>query len=209
MISPKALLGRVVPATILVVFTLSLLIVLNHIFKRPTVVGSDSTSQTATATDQPKTKAMLIAQPVRIKIPKIGLDASVEPVGLTTTGDVGVPIGRINAGWYDRGPRPGEVGDAVVDGHFGWWADGTPTVFVNLNKLSKGDRIYVKDAKGVTTVFAVRELKTYSPTQDDRNVFVSRDVKAHLNLITCVGAWDKVKKSYPDRLVVFTDKLTS
>jgi len=34
----------------------------------------------------------------------------------------------------------------------------------------------------------------------------SSDAKAHLNLITCEGVWDKVSKSYSKRLVVFTDR---
>jgi hypothetical protein len=29
--------------------------------------------------------------------------------------------------------------------------------------------------------------------------------KVHLNLITCGGVWDKVGKSYSNRIVVFAD----
>jgi hypothetical protein len=38
-------------------------------------------------------------------------------------------------------------------------------------------------------------------------VFASNDGGAHLNLITCAGEWNKGKKSYSERLVVFADKV--
>jgi hypothetical protein len=52
----------------------------------------------------------------------------------------------------------------------------------------------------------VREIKKYDPNANASDVFISGDGKAHLNLITCVGFWNKVSKSYPKRLVIFADK---
>ena len=145
---------------------------------------------------------------MRLKIPKINVDAALDYVGLTAQGgELDVPKGPINAAWYDQGPRPGEKGDAVIDGHFGW-KDNIPAVFDNLHELRKGDDLYVEDAKGSTTTFVVRELRTYAQNQDDSNVFVSSDWKAHLNLITCQGVWSNTNKSYSNRLVVFADEVT-
>jgi LPXTG-site transpeptidase (sortase) family protein len=143
---------------------------------------------------------------MRLKIPKINVDANVESVGLTSNGDMDVPIGSANAGWYNLGPRPGETGSAVIDGHFGVWKDGTVGVFNNLNKLQIGDNLYIQDGNGATLTFVVRELRTYDPTADASEVFGSSDGKAHLNLITCEGTWNAITKSYSNRLVVFTDK---
>lgn len=78
-------------------------------------------------------------------------------------------------------------------------------VFDNLHKLQKGDKIYVKDDRGATTAFVVTKLVTYKEDEDHPEVFTSTDKKAHLNLITCQGAWNKTLKGYPNRLVVFTD----
>ncbi len=143
--------------------------------------------------------------PVRLKIPRINVDAFVEYVGLTSDGAMGVPKERINAGWFNLGPRPGENGSAVIAGHYGW-KNGIPAVFDNLNNLQKGDKIYVHDEKGATTVFVVRESRRYDPKADASDVFGSNDGKPHLNLITCEGVWNKVSKTYSKRLVVFTDK---
>ena len=141
----------------------------------------------------------------RLKIPTIGVDADVESVGLTSLGTMDIPKNSGNVAWFESGPRPGENGNAVVAGHFGW-KNYIPAVFDNLNKLRKGDEIYVDDEKGATTVFVVREIRTYSPNENASEVFNSNDQKAHLNLVTCGGVWNEANKSYSERLVVFADK---
>lgn len=143
--------------------------------------------------------------PVRLSIPAIGVDAALEYVGLTADGEVGVPEDPGDAAWLDAGPRPGEEGTAVIDGHYGW-KDDIPAVFDDLIKLQKGDKVYVEDESGTTTVFVVRDIQTYGENENVPGVFVSSDGKAHLNLITCEGVWNAASKSYSDRLVVFTDK---
>lgn len=142
--------------------------------------------------------------PVRLQIPKIKVDVALESVGLTQ-GAVGVPKDIANAAWYNLGPRPGASGSAVITGHYGWWKNGALGVFNNLNKLRKGDKIYVKDRKGTTVNFIAREFKIYGENEIVPDIFFSNDGKSHLNLITCEGVWDKVSKSYSKRLVVFAD----
>lgn len=143
--------------------------------------------------------------PVRLKIPKINIDAEVEYVGLTILGAMDVPKGPAEVAWFKFGPRPGETGSAVIAGHSGW-KDGIPAVFDDLNKLEIGDKIYVEDEKGGTINFIVREIRTYTPKQDATDVFGSTDGKSHLNLITCTGFWDSILRGHSDRLIVFTDR---
>lgn len=146
-----------------------------------------------------------VGRPVRLKIPSINIDAPIEYVGLTPDGAMGVPKGPSDAAWYELGPRPGEKGSAVIAGHSGW-KNNIPAVFDNLYKLKKGDKIYVEDERGAVIVFVVRESKKYDPKANASDVFESTDGKAHLNLITCAGFWNKIWKSHSDRLVVFADK---
>lgn len=143
--------------------------------------------------------------PARLVIPVLNVDSIVEYVGVTNGGEMDVPKGPTSTGWFDLGPRPGEQGSAVISGHFGW-KNGIPAVFDNLNKLKKGDKIYTTDDKGMSTTFTVREIRSYDRNADASEVFGSNDGKAHLNLVTCQGVWNKAKKSYSERLVVFTDK---
>ena len=116
------------------------------------------------------------------------------------------PKGPSDVSWYNLGPRPGEIGSAVMAGHYGAWKDGSLSVFQNLTKLQKGDRVSVKDENGQTINFIVRESKNFSATDDASSVFISNDGKAHLNLITCEGVWNGSDKSYSNRYVVFTNK---
>ncbi|TSC81971.1 MAG: hypothetical protein G01um101420_754 [Parcubacteria group bacterium Gr01-1014_20] len=143
--------------------------------------------------------------PVRLKIPSINVDAPVEYVGLTPNGAMDAPKESANVAWFNQGPLPGESGSAVIAGHFGW-KNGKASVFDDLHKLRKGDKLSVEDGKGAVTTFVVRESRRYDPKADASDVFGSSDGKTHLNLVTCEGVWDKASKTYSQRLVVFTDK---
>lgn len=149
--------------------------------------------------------ALPVGRPVRLKIPGINVDATVEYVGLTSDGTMNIPKSQDDVAWFMLGPRPGEKGSAVIAGHYGW-KDGKASVFDNLYKLRKDDKLYVEDDKGAIISFVVRESRRYDPKADASDVFDSNDGKPHLNLITCEGVWDKVSQSYSERLVVFTDK---
>lgn len=160
------------------------------------------------AKNQDKKKSFLKSQdenkwfPMRLKIPKINVDAAVEYVGLTAKGTMDVPINTIDVGWFKFGSHPGEKGSAVIAGHFDG-EDGTSGVFTNLDKLKKGDKLYINYANGVSLSFVVQGSRIYNPGQAP-DVFSSSD-SAHLNLVTCDGIWDSFAKSYNKRLVVFSD----
>lgn len=143
--------------------------------------------------------------PARLKIPKINVDAAIEDVGLTADGAVGTPKDFTDVAWYNLGPRPGENGNAIFSGHYGW-KNNQASVFDGLYKLRLGDEIYIEDDNGATVTFVVRALRRYNSDKGASDVFASNDGKSHLNLITCEGDWNKVTQSYPTRLVVFADK---
>lgn len=144
--------------------------------------------------------------PARIVIPSINVVADFEFVGLTDDGAMDVPKNPAAVAWFKSGPRPGEVGSAVVAGHYGQWKNGEGSVFDNLHTLRPGDKIYITDDKGAIVIFTVREARRYDPDADAADVFGSSDGKVHLNLVTCEGVWDEATQKYSKRLVVFTDK---
>lgn len=146
-----------------------------------------------------------IGVPVNIKIPSIKVDGVIEKVGLKTDGSMDVPKQPLDAAWYELGPRPGEIGSAAIDGHVNWYY-GATGVFADLRKVKPGDKITVQDDKGAIISFVVRGSRMYAAAADAVDVFKSSDGKAHLNLITCDGTWDKNAKQYTKRLVVFADK---
>jgi len=143
--------------------------------------------------------------PARLKIPKIGVDAPVEYVGLTPDGAMGTPSNLDDVAWLKLGQRPGEIGNAVFAGHYGR-KNGKASVFDNLYKLRKGDRLYIEDDTGASVSFVVQGSLRYGASENAADVFGSSDGKSHLNLITCEGSWDNAVGGYPTRLVVFTDR---
>ena len=144
--------------------------------------------------------------PVRLQIEKLNVNAEIIQVSLTPEGAMDAPKGPREAGWYNLGPKPGEVGSAVIAGHYGW-KDGEQAIFDELSKLKKGDRISVTAKDGSISTFEVRESRTYKADENPSEVFFSEDGKAHLNLVTCSGSWNANEESYATRLVVFTDEV--
>lgn len=149
--------------------------------------------------------AIITDWPVRVEIPKINVNASLDYVGLTPQGALDAPKVPEDAGWYDKGPRPGEAGTAIIDGHFGW-KNNIPAAFDNLNLLQKGDMITVIDDEGNSTNFVVSNVETYAENQAANAIFTTAGAGAHLNLITCKGTWNAAQESYSNRLVVFANK---
>jgi sortase A len=147
-----------------------------------------------------------VANPIRITIPKINVDAFVTNVGITADGAMDIPERPGDVGWYELGPRPGEIGSAVVAGHYGEWKNGDLGVFNDLHTLRSGDELIVEDENGKEISFVVRDILRYAPDADATDIFHSDDGQSHLQLITCEGDWNKVTQSYSKRLVVFADK---
>lgn len=146
--------------------------------------------------------------PSRLNIPKINVDASVLALGLATSGVMEIPSNVYDVSWFTGSPRPGEKGSSIITGHVAQIRGGVmtkPGVFIDLNKLSVGDKLYVIDDKGESNTFVVRESRLYDPLADASSVFSSDDNNAHLNLITCDGIWNPGEQSYSKRLVVFTE----
>lgn len=140
--------------------------------------------------------------PSRLKIPSIGVDSSVEHLGLTNDGAMKVPTELANVWWFNLWTIPGKKGTAVVWGHHG--LKNKVGVFYNLRKLHKGDFIYIENDKGDKITFVVKSIHVYDFETNSKNIFTSTS-GSHLNLITCVGNRDKTRKVYPNRLVIFTD----
>ncbi len=143
--------------------------------------------------------------PVLLIIPSIGVNAAIDPVGLTEKGAIGSPTEPGLLGWFDQSPIPGEKGSAIIDGHRGW-RNSTPAVFDNLKDVTRGDMVIVMNNQGDTLPFEVYDIKTYDPDESPPEVFATSDTMAFLNLITCNGEWDVETHSATERLVVFTKR---
>lgn len=150
------------------------------------------------------------SKPARLIIPSIGVDATIQNVGLAWqgTGEMGIPTNFTDVGWYKDGPIPGEPGSAVIDGHLDG-KDVKEAVFYNLGSLTQGDIVNVLDVGGKTREFKVVAVKTYDLDAPTDDIFSKDKSAVRLNLITCAGNWLKGKGSYSKRVVVFTELVTT
>lgn len=139
------------------------------------------------------------APPDQVRIPAIGVDAAVEPVGVTPDYAMATPSHTSQLGWYRLGSAPGDPGDAVIDGHLDT-PTGAPAVFAGLAAVKPGDSISVI-AGGRDYRYAVTSVKSV-PYQWRPDGLYSTEGASRLTLITCAGSWDANKGIYRERLVV-------
>ncbi|MFG3707877.1 class F sortase [Micromonospora sp. NPDC047670] len=142
--------------------------------------------------------------PTTISIPRIGVDASIMSLGTNPDGTVQVPpLEQAQlAGWYEPGPSPGEVGNAVIVGHVDSAAMG-PAVFFSLGALQPGDTITVTREDGQQATFTVESVKAYPKTEFPTEQVYGPSDRPGLRVVTCGGVFDRAAGSYPDNVVVF------
>ena len=160
---------------------------------------------TPTATPTP-VPARPIGAPVRLQIPAIGVNASIEDLGLTAQGDLATPAQSPweDVGWYKNGPRPGEEGSAVINGHLDR-PGGYPAVFWNLRELGIGASVMVLDAHNKLLRFRVVRVASYAPASAPLQEIFGTTGGTYLNLITCAGTWIPAQSQTTLRLVVYTE----
>ncbi|MEU9508323.1 class F sortase [Micromonospora sp. NPDC048170] len=142
--------------------------------------------------------------PTTIAIPRIGVDASIMSLGTNPDGTVQVPpLEQAQlAGWYEPGPSPGEIGNAVIVGHVDSAKIG-PAVFFSLGALQPGDTITVTREDGQQATFTVETVKAYPKTEFPTEQVYGPSDRAGLRVVTCGGTFDQAAGSYPDNVVVF------
>ena len=137
--------------------------------------------------------------PVRLLIPRIGVDAVVEARGLDGGRNLATPQDFKEVAWYDLGPQPGTPGNAIINGHVNWWTGSA--VFARLGDLRPADGITVVRQDGTQAAFKVIRLKTVLAGARDASLFAPTQTPT-LTLITCSGPWDLRLGSDSDRLLV-------
>jgi len=164
--------------------------------------------------------------PLKLRIPSIGVSASVLGVGMTSKHLMDAPTGSPadpvwgQAFWYRGSGLPGDSGTATIAGHLDDVL-GRPAVFARLKELQAHDLIIVHDTRsGLDARFTVTETDTYSGRQASEPTVLARVYgpgpvagigpqpapggRSYLTLITCAG--DYVGGSYDHRLVVYAQR---
>ena len=140
------------------------------------------------------------ALPVRLRIPAIDVDTTVEGVGLADDQSIDVEFDLSVAGWWKGGPRPGQVGPAVILGHVN---RNGPAVFDRLRSLQRGDEVLVDRADGSTARFVVTRQGNYQKVAFPSDLVYYPTLEPELRLVTCGGPYDQAAGTYTENVVVF------
>ncbi|MGE5393012.1 MAG: class F sortase [Candidatus Saccharibacteria bacterium] len=145
------------------------------------------------------------AEPVRARIPKLGIDAPIVRLGLNSDGTLAVPAHDNEVGWYAAGARPGDGGPAVLVGHLDS-ARGA-AVFWRLKDLAPGDTVEIDRSDGSRAVFSVTAQENYSQDNFPSQRVYGPVADSELRLITCSGRFDRQAGHYTRNLVVYAVKV--
>lgn len=174
---------------------------------------SASGSSTADAGGEPAGERELleiesreVAEPTAVRIPSLDIvSEGLDPLEVVDDGTLETPPEWDVAGWYAGGPRPGEVGPAVVAGHVD--SPTGPAVFTGLEEIEVGASVEVEDADGVVHEFRVDRLASFPRDDFPTEGVYGPTPDSQLRLITCDGAYD-AERGYTDNLIVYATAVT-
>ncbi len=124
-----------------------------------------------------------------------------EEVAPEEPGAMGTVDSNVIAAWYKYGPSPGDMGNAIINGHKSW--KGERGVFYELKNMSPGDEVVVKMDDGSYLYWYVETVNVYNRDEVPIEVMEPRWGEAPmLTLISCTGTWDAVAGTSSKRSVV-------
>jgi hypothetical protein len=145
----------------------------------------------------------LAPPPVRLRLPRLHVDAPVLPVSVGADGLLGVPDNPRQLGWWTESGRPGmPSGSVVIDGHVDSAALG-PGALLRLGEARPGDEVVLMNASGGSTRYTVVARRSYAKTSLPLAEVFGQDVGPRLVLITCGGVFDQATGHYADNVVVY------
>lgn len=165
------------------------------------IVLQSADAATTTKKTVVKKPTVTVGKPTRLSIPRLKINAAVDSIGLDRSGRIGLPSRSSNVAWFNQSVRPGQPGNAIMNGHLDTFLG--PAVFWRLRNAKRGDDIVVTDERNRTYRFRVTTVRMY-----DRNAPIYfEDVFDHttrtkLSLITCAGRWNWRTRQYSHNLVV-------
>jgi len=154
----------------------------------------------AAASAKPRVTVDYMELPLRLKIPRLGVDAPVISVGLTPQMAMDVPQRAEDVGWYEYSTRPGMKGNSVLAGHLDW--NGQPGVFRRLLDMRQGDSMAIRGADGQERAYTVDWTHEWPLATAPVGTIFEPIEQAALTLITCGGRWNPVTQRYDTRVVV-------
>jgi len=158
-----------------------------------------------TAPARPSTRpaAPVVTEPVRLRIPRLKVDAAVQPVSVLPEGDLDVPADPDIVGWWSGSARAGgSSGSTVIDGHVDTARDGRGAFF-ELRTLAPGDRVELRGRDGRWLSYTVTGRRQYDKDRLPVTEVFGPSATHRVVLVTCGGRFDSGTRHYRDNVVVY------
>jgi hypothetical protein len=149
---------------------------------------------------QPRIEQEITSNPVRVIIESVGISSDLMELGLNPDGTLEVPPDSSISGWYIGGPKPGEMGPAVIASHVSW--NGVKGPFFTLDEVKAGDLITVIYSDDSRFQFEVISTASYEKEKFPTGLVYGNLNYQGLHLITC-DSYDNTTKQYAKNLVVY------
>ncbi len=164
------------------------------------VPSTSPTPSPASAEATPTVTSLPESEPVRVRIPSIGVDASTSQLGLDGN-KLATPDDPDVVGWFTGAHTPGAPGRAVLNGHLTW--NGRNTVFASLPDVAVGAVVEIDRQDGTTAKFEITKVSTFEKDQfPTAEVYAATD-EPSLVLITCGGEYSKSEHYYDSNVIAF------
>jgi hypothetical protein len=138
--------------------------------------------------------------PTRVRVPALGLDAVVRPVGVDEGRQMRLPADPRVLGWYRFGAGPGERGSVVLAGHVDSRRFGVGPL-AELQAIGVGDRVEVATGSDETRSYRVDSIERFDRQALPAEVF-ARTGPERLRLVTCTGPYVVEAGGYQQNLVI-------
>jgi hypothetical protein len=143
-----------------------------------------------------------VAVPVRLRIPAIGVNAPVLPIGVQAGGALAIPPDPSDVGWWAGGSFPGaRTGAVILVGHINSAVLG-PGALLRLQDARPGNVITVI-AAGHAYRYRVVALRAYAKANLPVAAVFGQQVTARLVVISCGGPFDASTGHYLDNIVAY------
>lgn len=152
------------------------------------------------APSTPRAESMSRSVPTSVRIPQVGLHASLVPVHISADGQLPLPEDPSRASWLASSVTPGERGTSIMAGHVDTLKG--PAAFYHLSAVRPGMRIDVARADHTTARFTIDAVAVYPKDHFPDTQVYGPTPGPSLRLLTCTG-WDAVAREYRDNVVVY------
>lgn len=141
-----------------------------------------------------------VRPPTRVRVPALGLDAAVRPVGVGGERQMRLPADPRVLGWYRFGAAPGDRGSVVLAGHVDSRRFGVGPL-ADLQAIGVGDRVEVAVGAAGIRSYRVDSIERFDRRALPAEVF-GRTGPERLRLVTCTGPYLPEAGGYQQNLVV-------